>query len=101
MATTTIKTEDARPSLSQNIEDLYAQIHAGGAFDAKKDLVTDGTHNERVDGILEKTHTIKGFKTKMKEGQSEMIMVNSNGNIITTRMKTSVYGDHSTRRYQP
>ena len=97
MATTTIATESARPSLAQNIEELYNSHRVGGAYDAKADVITDGSRIERVNGIQEQTHTVKGFKTKMAEGQSEMKMVNDG--TITTRMLTSVYGPHSTRKY--
>ena len=97
MATTKIATESARPSLAQNIEELYNSLHVGGAYDAKDDIVTDGARNQLVDGLQERTHTVKGFKTKMLEGQSEMKMVNDG--VTTTRMLESVYGPHSTKKY--
>jgi hypothetical protein len=99
MATTTqIATENKRPSLSQNIESLYATMHAGGAFDAKSDLVLDGTRNQRVTSLQEIKHTPKGFKTKMLEQQSELYMAQDQ-KVVTTRMRTSIYGDHSSVRY--
>lgn len=79
------------------MENLYESIHAGGAYDAKADVVTDGSRNQLVDGDKEKTHTVKGFKTKMREGQSEMKMVNDG--TVTTMMLTSVNGPHSTKKY--
>ena len=97
MATTTIGTENARPSLTQRFENLYETVHAGGAYNVKEDIVTDGSRNERVDGAKERTHTVRGFKTKMREGQSEMKMVNDG--TITTQMLTSVNGPHSTKKY--
>ena len=98
MPTTQIATESARPSLNQNIEALYSSMHAGGAYDAKDQLITNGTHNELVDGFQEKTHTVKGFKTKMPEQQTEFLM-GKNNTVVTTRMRTSVYGDLSTQKY--
>jgi hypothetical protein len=100
MATTDIKTESARPSLSQNLETLYAAAHAGGAFDAKKDVVVNGSHNGMVSSHQSRTHTVKGFKTKMAEGQSELHMVN-NVKTVTTTLRKSVYGAHSNKRYKP
>lgn len=100
MPTTDIKTESARPSLSQDIESLYSTAHAGGAFDAKKDVIINGTRNGMVTSLQERTHTIKGFKTKMAEGQSELIMV-QNPNSVTTKLRTSIYGAHSNKRYKP
>ena len=97
MATTKIATESARPSLAQNIENLYNTVRAGGAFNAQKDIVFEG-HNERVNGIQERTHTIKGFKTKMAEQMTEMKMA-KDSNVVTTRMRTSIYGDHSNQKY--
>ena len=96
MATTTISTESARPSLVQNLEDIYAKLHAGGAYDAK-DLTTDGEHNEAVTSLQSRTQTPKGFKTKMLEGQTEFKMVTDNK--ITTRMLESVNGAHSRQKY--
>jgi hypothetical protein len=99
MATTTqISTESKRPSLSQNIESLYENMHVGGAFDAKKDLVTNGSHNERVTSFQSRINTPKGFKTKMSERQTEFFMGNDN-KVVTTTMRTSVYGDHSNKKY--
>jgi hypothetical protein len=99
MPTTKIATESARPSLTQNIVDLYNSVHVGGAYDAKKQLLVTGGHNELIDnfGTFEATITAKGFKTKMSEGQSEFIMVTTGKE--TTRMLTSVYGHHSTKKY--
>jgi hypothetical protein len=99
MATTLIKTESARPSLSQTIEALYATMHAGGAYDAKRDLVLDGKHNEMFVSAQDRTHTAKGFKTKMAEQQTEFFM-GLDSKVVTTRMRTSVYGNHSTKRYK-
>lgn len=99
MATTQIATESNRPSLNQTIEDLYNSTHAGGAYDAKKDLVTDGRRNEMVTSLQSRTQTPKGFKTKMSEQQTEMYMGRDN-KVVTTRMRTSVYGAHSSRRYK-
>ncbi len=98
MATTIISTESARPSLTQTIEQLYSTLHAGGAYDVKKQLVLNGTHNGLTAGIQSQQHTPKGFKTKMSEQQSEMYMARDN-KTITTRMRTSVYGDHSNKKY--
>jgi hypothetical protein len=95
--TTQIATESKRPALSQTIADLYDSLHAGGAYDAKADVITSGARNERAGGIQERTHTNKGFKTKMREQASEMLMVTQGKE--TTRMLTSVYGHHSTVRY--
>jgi guanyl-specific ribonuclease Sa len=97
MATTIIGTEGARPSLKQNLETLYDNLHAGGAFNVKTNLVTDGSRNGMISGIQEVKHTEKGFKTKMLEGQSELRMVTSGKK--TTNMLTSVYGDHSNVKY--
>ena len=97
MPTTTIGTEDARASLTQRLENLYETVHAGGAYNAKEDIVSDGSRNEMVNGVKERTHTTKGFKTKMREGQSEMKMVNDG--TITTAMLTSINGPHSTKKY--
>jgi len=44
---TDIKTESARPSLKQNIVDLYNSLHIGGAYDAKKQIITNGTHDRK------------------------------------------------------
>jgi len=96
MATTIISTESARPSLVQNLEDIYAKLHAGGAFDAK-DLISNGKHNESVTSLQSRTHTPKGFKTKMLEGQSEYFMVRDDK--VTTRMLESVNGPHSRQKY--
>jgi hypothetical protein len=95
--TTQIATESKRATLTQTIQDLYNSLHVGGAYDAKKDVVTTGVHNEITDGLQERTHTIAGFKTKMLEQASEFIMVTQGKE--TTRMLTSVYGHHSTERY--
>ena len=100
MPTTTIATESARPSLSQNIMDLYNSVHVGGAYDAKKQVITDGSkHNMMVSnfGIQSAKYTYKGFKVGMKEAQSEFTWVNTGKE--TTRMLTSIYGHHSTKRY--
>jgi len=96
--TTQIATESARPTLSQKLEELYAALHAGGAYDAKAGIVTSG-HNQMIDnfGTFESKVTTKGFKTKMQEQMSEYIMVTQGKE--TTRMLTSVYGHHSTERY--
>lgn len=100
MATTTqIATESKRPSLSQNIEALYATMHAGGAFDAKADIVSNGSRNERVTSFQSRQNTPKGFKTKMMEQQTELFM-GRDSQVVTTRMRTSIYGDHSSVRYQ-
>lgn len=98
MPTLQIATESKRPSLTQNIEAVYANFHAGGAFDAKDDLVTDGTRNERVTSPQSRKNTPKGFKTKMREQQTEFFM-GSDSKVVTTTMRTSVYGDHSTQKY--
>jgi hypothetical protein len=99
MPTLQIATESKRPSLTQTIEALYASFHAGGAFDAKEDLVTDGTRNERVTSLQSRHNTPKGFKTKMREQQTEMFM-GMDPATVTTRMRTSVYGNHSSVRYK-
>ncbi len=99
MPTTQIATENARPSLKQDIETLYANQHTGGAYDTKKELVTNGKHNEIVIGIQSQKHTPKGFKTKMAEQQTELFMAQDN-TVVTTRMKTSIYGNHSTVKYK-
>ena len=100
--TTKIATESARPSLVQNIVELYNALHVGGVYDSKGQLVTDGTHNELLDmfGSGESAQTTKGFKTKMQEQMTEMKM-GKDSTVVTTRMRTSIYGDHSNRRYQP
>lgn len=95
--TTQIATESKRPTLSQTIVDLYNSLHTGGAYDSKADVVTSGAHNELTDGLQERTHTVKGFKTKMMEQASEFLMVTQGKE--TTRMLVSVYGHHSTQRY--
>jgi len=100
MATTTIATESARPSLSQNIEALYATLHVGGAFDVKTDTGQNDNRNERVTSLQSRTHTPKGFKIKMLEQQTELFM-GQDSKVVTTRMRTSVYGDHSSRKYWP
>lgn len=98
MATTQISTESARPSLKQTIEDLYNKMHAGGAYDVKKDLVTDGTRNKQVTSLQSVKQTPKGFKTKMSEQQTELYM-GMDSQKVTTSMRTSVYGEHSNKRY--
>ncbi len=95
--TTTIATESKRPALTQTILDLYNGLHVGGAYDAKGQLVTDGSHDLLTDGLQEKKHTTAGFKTKMLEQASEYIQVNTG--VETTRLLTSVYGHHSTVKY--
>ncbi len=99
MPTLQIATENKRPSLTQTIEAIYATFHAGGAFDAKADLVTDGTRNERVTSANSRHNTPKGFKTKMREQQTELFM-GIDSKTVTTRMRTSIYGDHSSVRYK-
>lgn len=99
MPTLQIATESKRPSLTQTIEAIYATFHSGGAFDSKADLVTDGTRNERVTSFQSRHNTPKGFKTKMREQQTELFM-GMDPNRVTTTMRTSVYGDHSSRKYQ-
>lgn len=98
MPTTNIATESKRPSLSQNIEALYATMHIGGAYDAKKDLVVNGNHNERVTSFQSIRNTPKGFKTKMAEQQTELYM-GRDSKVVTTSMRTSIYGDHSSQKY--
>lgn len=103
MATTTqIATESKRPSLSQNIEALYAAMHVGGAYDAKRDVIKNGTRNGLNFSISndpkDEKHTIKGFKTKMLEQQTELLM-GKDSKVVTTAMRTSIYGDHSSRKY--
>ena len=48
MATTTISTESARPSLVQTLENVYATLHSGGAYDAKKDVLAETQKSKRV-----------------------------------------------------
>jgi len=98
MPTLQIATENKRPSLTQNIEALYATFHAGGAFDAKADIVSDGTRNERVTSLNSRHNTPKGFKTKMREQQTELFMA-MDSKTVTTSLRTSIYGDHSSKKY--
>lgn len=98
MPTLQIKTEGARPSLTQNILDLYASFHTGGAYDSKTDTGQDDVRNERVTSLQERTHTPKGFKIKMREQATEMLMA-MDPRVVTTRMRTSIYGDHSSTKY--
>jgi len=100
MPTTTIATETARPSLKQDLESIYSSMRCGGAFDVKKDLVLDGTHNEKVSSLQSRTHTPAGFKTQMTEQSTEMYMAKDN-KVVTTRLRTSIYGDHSNQCYKP
>jgi hypothetical protein len=103
MPTLNIKTENARPALTQNLKDLYAAMHVGGTYDAKAQVITDGTHNELLDvfGTGEASKTVKGFKTKMQEWATEFIMAKDapNEGKETTGLLTSVFGHHSTTRY--
>lgn len=99
MSKTTLRigTENARPSLNQNLEALYNdQPKVGGAFDAKG-IIKDGRRNLYYSDKYSDKHTPPGFKTRMKA--TEFNMVNTGKD--TTMLKTSVYGPHSTRKYRP
>jgi hypothetical protein len=65
-----IKTEAARQSLTQGMEDVYNKLPAGEAFDAKK-IITDGgqvslTLDGKTQDYLETVYTTPGFTTKMQ-----------------------------------
>ena len=67
MPTTDIRTEDARQSLSQTLEDLYQGLPAGGAFDAKT-IETSGKRESlsKADTSFQSAQwTPAGFKTRM------------------------------------
>lgn len=98
MPTTKISTESDRPSLTQNIEALYNSLHVGGAYDAKTDTGKSDVRNERVTCLQSLTHTPKGFKIKMREQETELYM-GMDGKTVTTSMKTSINGGHSTQKY--
>lgn len=94
MATTLLATESKRPSLTQNIEDLYASLRAGGAFDVKKQLNIKG-HSPLQNSIQSSKHTKTGFKLGMSETEFNMVKTGKD----TTMMKSSIYGHHSTKKY--
>lgn len=100
MATTKISTENARSSLNQNIEALYTALHTGGAFNSKTDTGQNDTYNQRVTSLQSRHNTPKGFKIRMKEGLTEFFMARDS-KVVTTAMRTSVYGDHSNKKYWP
>jgi hypothetical protein len=89
-----IKTEDARQSLNQTMEDVYAKIPAGGAFDAKT-IETSGKReslSKSGNSSFQSAHwTPAGFKTRMGLLMTEF--KDSTLNFIKTK-------GHSTRRYK-
>ena len=64
-----IKTEAARQSLTQGMEDVYNRLPAGETFDAKQIETQGGMSSLTKDGktqdYLEAVYTTPGFKTKM------------------------------------
>lgn len=100
MATTQIGTESKRASLHQNVIDLYNGFKVGGAYNAKA-IVTDGSFADLITSTSGKNNCINaGFKTLMAEQATQMKMGLDN-TIVTTRYRTSVYGDLDTTKYSP
>lgn len=90
-----IKTEDARQSLSQTMEDLYNKLPAGGAFDAKT-IETTGQRESLSKGggssFQSAQWTPAGFKTRIGTLMTEF--KDNALNFIKGK-------GHSTRRYKP
>lgn len=89
-----IKTEDSRQSLNQTMEDLYAKLPAGGAFNAKT-IETTG-QRESLDkagpsSFQSAKWTPAGFKTRISTLMTEF----KDGALNFIKSK-----GHSTRRYK-
>jgi len=91
-----IKTEAARQSLTQGIENIYDKVPAGGAFDAKTietqggmaSLVKDG----KTQDYLETVYTTPGFKTKMSS-----LLTQFNNKALNW---ANTFYKHSSRKYR-
>ena len=97
MATTQIATESKRPSIKQDLKNLYDALRVGGAFN-DKDIINNGNRNLMVKSYSQGQNAVQGFKTKMLETQTEFQMATTPGK-ITTRYYSSVYGQLSTVKY--
>lgn len=97
--TTQIATENKRPSLSQDILSLYKALHTGGAFDSKTETGQGESYNKRVSSFQSRHNTPAGFKIRMQEQNSELYMARDS-KVVTTQMRSSIYGEHSNRRYR-
>ena len=101
MPTLQISTESKRPSLKQNIMDLYASFHVGGAYDDKADVITNGTYDDIITSAAGKKHAVDpGFKTLMAEQATQMKM-GLDASVVTTTYRTSIYGSLDTTKYSP
>jgi hypothetical protein len=89
-----IQTESSRQSLNQTLEDVYAKIPAGGAFDAKT-IETSGKRESLSKGgassFQSAQWTPAGFKTRMG-----LLMTEFKG-LALDFIRTK---GHSTRRYK-